>query len=146
MKILITGGAGYIGSTIASALEDSGHTPILLNSLITGRIEFTRGRIFYYGDIADTALLETVFREHPEIEACIHCAALIVVPTRSSAPMSTTARTWPSRSSCSKTSSGSAATGLSSAPPPLCTTPSPATWSPRPRRSSRSARMRAPNL
>ena len=54
--------------------------PSYSNSLITGRIEFTRGRIFYYGDIADTALLETVFREHPEIEACIHCAALIVVP------------------------------------------------------------------
>ncbi|NMD32222.1 MAG: NAD-dependent epimerase/dehydratase family protein, partial [Chloroflexi bacterium] len=36
MKYLITGGAGYIGSTIASALEDAGHTPIILDSLITG--------------------------------------------------------------------------------------------------------------
>ena len=49
MKILITGGAGYIGSTIASALEDSGHTPVILDSLVTGRIEFTRGRAFYQG-------------------------------------------------------------------------------------------------
>ncbi|HVN54807.1 MAG TPA: UDP-glucose 4-epimerase GalE [Anaerolineaceae bacterium] len=80
MKILITGGAGYIGSTIASALEDSGHTPIILDSLITGRVEFTRGRIFYHGDIADASLLERIFREHPEIQAAIHCAALIVVP------------------------------------------------------------------
>ena len=46
MKILITGGAGYIGSTIASALEDAGHTPVILDSLITGRAEFTRGRAF----------------------------------------------------------------------------------------------------
>jgi UDP-glucose 4-epimerase len=80
MKILITGGAGYIGSTIASALEDSGHTPVILDSLVTGREEFTRGRIFYKEDIADRAALERIFREHPDISATIHCAALIVVP------------------------------------------------------------------
>jgi UDP-glucose 4-epimerase len=80
MKILITGGAGYIGSTIASALEDSGHTPIILDNLVTGREEFTRGRIFYQEDIADRAALERIFREHPDISATIHCAALIVVP------------------------------------------------------------------
>ncbi len=80
MKILITGGAGYIGSTIASALEDSGHTPIILDSLVTGREEFTRGRIFYKEDIADRAALERIFYEHPDIFATIHCAALIVVP------------------------------------------------------------------
>jgi UDP-glucose 4-epimerase len=80
MKVLVTGGAGYIGSTICSALKDTGHTPIILDSLITGRIEFTRGHIFYRGDIADRALVERVFQEHPEITATIHCAALIVVP------------------------------------------------------------------
>ena len=37
MKFLITGGAGYIGSTICSALEDAGHTPVILDSLVTGR-------------------------------------------------------------------------------------------------------------
>lgn len=80
MKVLVTGGAGYIGSTICSALLDNGHTPIILDSLITGRPEFTTGRIFYQGDIADRALVERIFREHPEITATIHCAALIVVP------------------------------------------------------------------
>ncbi len=80
MKFLITGGAGYIGSTVASALEDSGHTPIILDSLITGRKEFTRGRIFYQADIADWKALQTIFMEHPDIEAVLHCAALIVVP------------------------------------------------------------------
>lgn len=80
MKVLITGGAGYIGSTIASALEDHGHTPVILDSLITGRPEFVRGRIFYQKDVADRAALEQVFREHPDIYATIHCAALIVVP------------------------------------------------------------------
>src|SRR5512146_1176321 len=80
MKVLVTGGAGYIGSTICSALKDTGHTPIILDSLITGRIEFTRGHIFYQGDIADRRLLERIFQEHPDIYATIHCAALIVVP------------------------------------------------------------------
>jgi UDP-glucose 4-epimerase len=85
-KYLITGGAGYIGSTICSALEDAGHTPVILDSLVTGRMEFTKGRIFYQTDIADRAGLERVFREHPDIQATIHCAALIVVPESVSDP------------------------------------------------------------
>lgn len=80
MKFLITGGAGYIGSTVASALEDNGHTPIILDSLVTGRKEFTRRRTFYQADIAERAVLEKIFRQHPDIEAVLHCAALIVVP------------------------------------------------------------------
>jgi UDP-glucose 4-epimerase len=86
MKYLITGGAGYIGSTICSAMEDEGHTPIILDSLITGRIEFTRGRIFYQADIADSSAVEKIFREHPDIQAVVHCAALIVVPESMSMP------------------------------------------------------------
>jgi UDP-glucose 4-epimerase len=80
MKFLITGGAGYIGSTICSALEDSGHTPVILDSLVTGRKEFTRGRIFYHADIADEKAVRKVFHEQPDIQATVHCAALIVVP------------------------------------------------------------------
>ena len=80
MKVLVTGGAGYIGSTINSALKDAGHTPVILDSLVTGRPEFTRGHIFYQADIADRPVVEQIFREHPDIYATIHCAALIVVP------------------------------------------------------------------
>jgi UDP-glucose 4-epimerase len=86
MEFLITGGAGYIGSTIASALEDSGHTPIILDSLITGRREFTRGRIFYEADIAYPNTLARIFKEHPDIQATVHCAALIVVPESMTQP------------------------------------------------------------
>jgi UDP-glucose 4-epimerase len=86
MKILITGGAGYIGSTICSALEDSGHTPVILDSLVTGCEEFTRGRAFYRGDIADASLVEKVFNDHADIYAVIHCAALIVVPESTEKP------------------------------------------------------------
>jgi UDP-glucose 4-epimerase len=86
MKFLITGGAGYIGSTICSALEDSGHIPVILDSLVTGRVEFTRSRIFYQADIADSSAVEAVFYDHPEIEAVVHCAALIVIPESVSTP------------------------------------------------------------
>ena len=86
MKFLITGGAGYIGSTICSALEDQGHTPIILDSLVTGRKEFTKDRIFYHADIADKAAVKKVFQDHPEIQATIHCAALIVVPESTANP------------------------------------------------------------
>ena len=37
MKVLIAGGAGYIGSTIASACSDAGISPVILDSLVTGR-------------------------------------------------------------------------------------------------------------
>jgi UDP-glucose 4-epimerase len=80
LKVLIAGGAGYIGSTIASACLDSGISPVILDSLVTGRREFTAGREFYEGDIADGPLVDRIFAEHPDIGAVIHCAALIVVP------------------------------------------------------------------
>lgn len=80
MKVLITGGAGYIGRTICSALEDHGHVPVILDSLVKGREEFTKGQIFYKGDIADREIFEKIFSEHKDIEYTIHCAALIVVP------------------------------------------------------------------
>ncbi|MBY8848713.1 NAD-dependent epimerase/dehydratase family protein, partial [Saccharothrix sp. MB29] len=80
MKVLITGAAGYIGSTIASACLDSDIVPVILDNLVTGREEFTRDRIFYRGDIADGALVDRIFAEHPDIEATVHCAALVVVP------------------------------------------------------------------
>ncbi|MCC6146267.1 MAG: UDP-glucose 4-epimerase GalE [Anaerolineaceae bacterium] len=86
MKALVTGGAGYIGSTICSALEDAGHTPVVIDSLVTGRREFTHGRIFYEADIADAGALQQIFRDHPDIQATIHCAALIVVPESTTMP------------------------------------------------------------
>lgn len=80
MKVLVTGGAGYIGSTTAKALEQAGHTPVILDSLLTGPLAFVRDRIFYEGDIADRDLLAKVVAEHPDIDATIHMAARIVVP------------------------------------------------------------------
>jgi UDP-glucose 4-epimerase len=80
VKVLVTGGAGYIGSVTATALEQAGHTPVILDSLLSGPRTFTAGRIFYEGDIADRDLLRRVVAEHADIEATIHMAARIVVP------------------------------------------------------------------
>jgi UDP-glucose 4-epimerase len=80
MKVLVTGGAGYIGSVTAKALEEAGHVPVVLDSLLTGPKVFVRDRIFYEGDIADRDLLARVVDEHPDIDATIHMAARIVVP------------------------------------------------------------------
>jgi UDP-glucose 4-epimerase len=80
VKVLLAGGAGFIGSTVASACLDSGITPVILDNLSTGRAEFVRDRIFYQGDIADGALVDKIFGDHPDITAVVHLAAMIVVP------------------------------------------------------------------
>ena len=80
MKVLVTGGAGYIGSTTCSALHDAGHTPIILDSLVNGRKEYANRFTFYQGDMSDEVLLKRIFNEHPDIVCCIHFAALIIVP------------------------------------------------------------------
>jgi UDP-glucose 4-epimerase len=87
-RILVTGGAGYIGSTVCSALLDAGWTPIILDNLCQGRREFTEGRVFYEGDIADRSLIQKIVREQGSIFATIHCAALIVVPESVTEPES----------------------------------------------------------
>ncbi len=87
MKTLITGGAGFIGSTVASACLDAGITPVVLDDLSKGRPEFAVGRVFYEGDIADGDLIDRVFTEHPDISSVVHCAAKIVVPESVAQPL-----------------------------------------------------------
>ncbi|MGA4506638.1 UDP-glucose 4-epimerase GalE [Propionibacteriaceae bacterium G1746] len=87
MLVLITGGAGFIGSTVASACLDAGHDVVLLDDFSTGRREFTLDRPTYAGDVGDRALLDKVFTEH-HIDAVVHCAAKIVVPESVADPLS----------------------------------------------------------
>ena len=87
MKVLITGGAGYIGSTIAACCTDNGITPVILDDYSKGLREFARPYTNYEGDIADTTLIRRILSEHPDIDAVIHCAAKIVVPESVSAPL-----------------------------------------------------------
>lgn len=86
MKVLVTGGAGYIGSSVCNALADRGHTPIILDNFSVGRREFAAEHITYEGDSADHQLLQRVFDDHPGIAVIVHCAALIVVPESTEHP------------------------------------------------------------
>jgi UDP-glucose 4-epimerase len=111
MKVLSAGGAGYIGSTIASACSDAGISPVILDGLVTGRREFALGRAFYEGDIADGPLIDRIFAEHPGIGAVIHCAALIVVPDSVPTPSGITGRTSPRAWNSSRICCATAASG-----------------------------------
>ena len=88
MKVLITGGAGYIGATIASACVDAGIEPVIVDDLSTGIETYADGRSLYRGDIADGALIDRIAADHPDIDAVVHCAARIVVPESVAEPLS----------------------------------------------------------
>lgn len=77
--ILITGGAGFIGSTVAHACADAGLRPVILDDFSTGRREFVESFVTYEGDIADAALIGRIHDERGPIDAVVHCAARILV-------------------------------------------------------------------
>ncbi len=87
MKALITGGAGYIGSTVATACVEAGIETVILDDLSAGRREFGEGRSLYVGDIADGQLLRQIVTDHPDIDVVVHCAARIVVPESVADPL-----------------------------------------------------------
>ena len=74
MKILITGGAGYIGSHTCKELARLGHSVIVYDNLSTGHREFVRFGDFEYGDIRDTQNLRECLKRHFP-DGIIHFAA-----------------------------------------------------------------------
>lgn len=86
MKVLVTGGMGYIGSHTCVQIIDAGMEPIILDNLcnakekVLDRIKMISGvaPVFYHGDIRDEALLDSIFAEH-DIKAVIHFAGLKAV-------------------------------------------------------------------
>ncbi len=75
MNILVTGGAGYIGSIVSEGLLDQGHSVVVLDNLQEGHRKAVLPRaVFVEGNLADKDLLEEIFRSH-DIEAVIHMAA-----------------------------------------------------------------------
>ena len=86
MRVLVTGGAGYIGSHTVIQLLNAGHEVIILDNLsnssalVLPRLEQISGKkiVFYQGDIRDRTLLQNIFQQHA-IDAVMHFAGLKAV-------------------------------------------------------------------
>ncbi|MDN3017854.1 UDP-glucose 4-epimerase GalE [Paenibacillus sp. BSR1-1] len=77
--ILITGGAGYIGSHVVRDLADKGYSVLVLDNLSTGHVESVDERaIFIRGDMGDRGVLEEIFAAYP-IKAVMHFAGSCLV-------------------------------------------------------------------
>lgn len=77
-RILVVGGAGYIGSHVVRALLRRGDDPLVLDDLSYGHAWAVPENRLIRGDLGDAALLRRIFAEH-DIEAVMHFAGLIVV-------------------------------------------------------------------
>lgn len=77
--ILVTGGAGYIGGTVANYLVSQGEEVVILDSLVSSDKSFIpKNTIFYKGDISDIKLLKEIISTN-NITACLHFASFIDV-------------------------------------------------------------------
>jgi UDP-glucose-4-epimerase GalE len=84
-RLLITGGAGYVGSHCAKALAQAGHEGIVFDNLQFGHPEFVRWGKLIKRDIRDAAALDAIFSEN-RIDAVMHFAALAYVGQSVAAP------------------------------------------------------------
>jgi UDP-glucose 4-epimerase len=79
MTILVTGGAGYIGSHTVLALTDAGQSVVVIDNLSTGFPTLLPDNVpLFVGDVADEALVEQIIVDH-EVNSIIHLAGSIIV-------------------------------------------------------------------
>jgi UDP-glucose 4-epimerase len=80
MTVLVTGGAGYIGSHMVLALAEAGESVVVIDNLSTGFSAFLpEGVPLFIGDAGDESLVEGVIEQH-SVESIIHFAGSVVVP------------------------------------------------------------------
>lgn len=85
-ELLVTGGAGYIGSNVVTALIAAGHHVVIVDNLSTGYRELLHPEaVFYEGSLQDRTFLDAVFAAH-DFEAVFHLAAFSVVVESQSQP------------------------------------------------------------
>lgn len=77
-KILVVGGAGYIGSHMVKDLLEAGYEVITLDDLSTGHRDLLPGGMFIQGNLGDSALLDNLFSTH-RVSAVMHFAAFSLV-------------------------------------------------------------------
>ena len=86
MRVLVTGGAGYIGSVVAEELLQAGHQVVIFDNLSRGhRQAVPKNAELVVGDLADRAALDHLLRSH-ELDAVMHFAALIEAGESMKAP------------------------------------------------------------
>lgn len=78
VKILVCGGAGYIGSHMVKMLDRSGYSVVTFDNLSTGHREAVKWGEFFQGDLLDKAALERVFQAH-QFDAVMHFSARSLV-------------------------------------------------------------------
>ena len=87
VPVLVTGGAGYIGSHAVLALKDAGWPVAVIDDLSNGSRQVVPDNVpFYEGNVADRSLVERIFEEE-RIEAIMHFAGSIVVPESVEQPL-----------------------------------------------------------
>ncbi len=86
MKVLVCGGAGYIGSNMTAMLTAQGHEPIVFDNLSKGHMAAVGSAEFIKGDLADYQLLVKTLRKY-NIEVVMHFAGLIEVAESAQAPL-----------------------------------------------------------
>lgn len=87
MAVLVTGGAGYIGSHMALGLLERGEDVVVLDNLVTGvASQIPSAAVFVEGDVADEALVGRVIADHA-VDAVVHFAGSTVVPESVSNPL-----------------------------------------------------------
>ena len=91
-NILVTGGAGYIGSHACKALAKAGYTPIAYDNLVYGHREAVRWGPLVEGDLADAKTLADTLKRF-EVAAVIHFAAFAYVGESMEKPSSTSTTT-----------------------------------------------------
>src|SRR6202008_1763302 len=80
MTVLITGGAGYIGSHMVLALVEAGESVVVIDNLSTGfSAMLPEGVPLFIGDAGDENLVEGVINQH-KVESIVHFAGSVVVP------------------------------------------------------------------
>lgn len=78
MRVLVVGGAGYIGSHMVKMLLKAGHSVVIFDNLVNGHQDAVLGGEFVLGDLGDTALIDELFCSHP-FDAVMHFASFIQV-------------------------------------------------------------------
>jgi UDP-glucose-4-epimerase GalE len=85
--LLVTGGAGYIGSHSLRALLRAGHSAVVLDNLCAGREELVQGAPLARADVGDRAQVGRVFDEHGPFDGVLHFAAYLSVPESVAHPL-----------------------------------------------------------